>query len=496
MPRRDFERLNAAQLAQEREASSPTRATRRRAACASSTRRSPRRAASPSSPTASARSTAAPAAGRRRAQRRSMRWLASLGFPVDARAEAWSSGVDGVLDYYRRVGERRATPAVRHRRRRLQGRRPRAAAGARLRLARAALGRRAQVPGRGGDHRGADIDVQVGRTGAITPVARLEPVFVGGVTVTNATLHNEDEVRRKDVRIGDTVVVRARRRRDPGGRARARGAAPGRRARFAMPDGLPGVRLGGAALRGRGDRALHGGLVCPAQRKAALLHFAGAPRDGHRGPRREARRPAGRRAGWCARPPTSTRSASRSSPRSSAWRRRAPRTWSRRIERSKATTLARFVFALGIRQVGEATARDLARHFGSLDALMDADEAALERCATSGRSWRRASPRFFAEPHNREVSRAAARRRRPLRRRHAPSAARDPRAARRQDARADRHAADALARRGEGADRGGRRQGRGQRVEEDRLRGRGRGGRQQARQGAASSASRCSTRTD
>jgi hypothetical protein len=138
------------------------------------------------------------------------------------------------------------------------------------------------------------IDVQVGRTGALTPVARLAPVFVGGVTVTNATLHNEDEIRRKDVRIGDTVIVR--RAGDVIPEVVSRPArARRRRPQFIMPTSCPVCGSQWCAIEDEAVARCTGGLFCPAQRKQALLHFA-APRDGHRRPGRQAGRAAGRRA--------------------------------------------------------------------------------------------------------------------------------------------------------------------------------------------------------
>ena len=143
-----------------------------------------------------------------------------------------------------------------------------------LRVARAALGGRAQVPGRGDDDRVLGIDVQVGRTGKLTPVARLKPVFVGGVTVSNATLHNEDEVRRKDVRIGDTVVVRRAGDVIPEVVRVLVERRPKECAAVRDAGALPGVRIGVVRLQGEAVARCTGGLVCPAQRKQALLHFA------------------------------------------------------------------------------------------------------------------------------------------------------------------------------------------------------------------------------
>ena len=246
------------------------------------------------------------------------------------------------------------------------------------------------------------IDVQVGRTGAITPVARLKPVFVGGVTVTNATLHNEDEVRRKDVRIGDTVVVRRAGdvipevvRVVPGSRK------PGAR-EFVLPATCPEC---GSAVERLPDEAIArctGGLFCPAQRKQALLHFAGRRAMDIEG--------LGEKLvdqvvdGGIVHTPADIYKLEAAG--LAGLERMADKSAANvidAIEKSKKTTLARFVFALGVRQVGEATARDLALHFGSLDALIAADEAALLEVNDVGPIVAASIARFFAEPHNRAV---------------------------------------------------------------------------------------------
>ena len=246
------------------------------------------------------------------------------------------------------------------------------------------------------------IDVQVGRTGAITPVARLAPVFVGGVTVTNATLHNEDEVRRKDVHVGDTVIVR---------RAgdvipevvrvlldkRPRGAKA-----FVMPTGCP--ECGSAVVRLPDEAVARctGGLVCPAQRKQALLHFASRRAMDIEGLGDKlvdqlvdaglVRTPADVYGLTVETLAGLERMADKSAANVVA-----------AIEGSKATTLARFIYALGIRHVGEATARDLSRHFGSLDALIAADREQLQNAPDVGPVLAESIADFFAERHNREV---------------------------------------------------------------------------------------------
>ncbi|BBI99300.1 DNA ligase [Ferrigenium kumadai] len=255
-----------------------------------------------------------------------------------------------------------------------------------------------------------DIDIQVGRTGKLTPVAKLEPVFVGGTTVSNATLHNEDETRRKDVRIGDTVIVR-----------RAGDVIPEvvgvvlekRPANAGEPFDLH-RRLGGKCPvcgshivreEGEADWRCSGGLFCPAQRQAALLHFASRRAMDIEGlgyklveqlvEQQIVRTPADvYQLGMSA-----LVDLERMGEKSALNLLGA-------IEQSKRTTLARFIYALGIRNVGEATAKDLARHFGKLENLMDADEAALQQVPDVGPVVAQSIVAFFAEPHNIEVVRA------------------------------------------------------------------------------------------
>ena len=246
------------------------------------------------------------------------------------------------------------------------------------------------------------IDVQVGRTGAITPVARLKPVFVGGVTVTNATLHNEDEVRRKDVRIGDTVVVRRAGDVIPEVVRVLAEKRPARTSLFKLPDECPECGSAVVRLEGEAIARCTGGLICPAQRKAALLHFAGRRAMDIEGlgdklvdqlvDEGVVRTPADLYTLGVAKLAALERMADKSAANVVA-----------AIAKSKDSTLQRFVYALGIRHVGEATARDLARHFGGLDALMDADEAALLEVNDVGPVLAESIARFFAERHNRQV---------------------------------------------------------------------------------------------
>ncbi|HEY5307998.1 MAG TPA: NAD-dependent DNA ligase LigA, partial [Casimicrobiaceae bacterium] len=245
------------------------------------------------------------------------------------------------------------------------------------------------------------IDVQVGRTGAVTPVARLKPVFVGGVTVTNATLHNEDEVRRKDVHVGDTVIVRRAGDVIPEVVRVLPEKRPPNAAPFVMPTQCPEC---GSAIVRLPDEAIArctGGLVCPAQRKQALLHFAGRRALDIEGLGDKlvdqlvdagvVRTPADLYKLGLPKLAMLERMADKSAGNVIA-----------AIHRSKDTTLPRFIFGLGIRHVGEATAKDLARHFGSLDALLGATEEELLAVNDVGPVLAQSIARFVREPHNRE----------------------------------------------------------------------------------------------
>ena len=246
------------------------------------------------------------------------------------------------------------------------------------------------------------IEVQVGRTGAITPVARLKPVFVGGVTVTNATLHNEDEVRRKDIRIGDTVVVRRAGDVIPEVVAAVPEKRSGLERVFAMPPQCPVCGSGIQRLPDEAVARCTGGLFCPAQRKQALLHFASRRALdieglGEKLVEQLVDRELVKTAADLYRLDVVTLAGLERMGEKSA------QNIVDAIEKSKDTTLARLVFALGIRNVGEATAKDLARHYGSLVALMAADAEALQRVNDVGPIVAESIAGFFAEAHNREV---------------------------------------------------------------------------------------------
>ncbi len=324
--------------------------------------------------------------------------LAAWGFPVAAEG-AVVEGAAGLLDYYARIGVRRDEL-------------PYDIDGVVYKLDRLAdqvrLGFVARAPRFAIAHKFPAeealttveaIEVQVGRTGAITPVARLAPVFVGGVTVTNATLHNEDEVRRKDVRVGDTVIVRRAGDVIPEVAAVVPEKRPPHAAQFRMPKTCP---VCDSAVEKPEDEAIarcSGGLFCPAQRKQALLHFASRRAMDIEGlgdklvdqviDNALIETPADLYTLDVAALAGLPRMAEKSAANLVA-----------AIDKSRQTTLARFIFALGIRNVGEATAKDLARHFGTLDALIAADVDNLQQVPDVGPVVAASIVRFFAEPHN------------------------------------------------------------------------------------------------
>ena len=246
------------------------------------------------------------------------------------------------------------------------------------------------------------IEVQVGRTGKLTPVAKLAPVFVGGVTVTNATLHNEDEARRKDVRIGDTVIVR-----------RAGDVIPEvvsvvveKRLQdaqlFTMPSHCPVCNSLAVREEGEADYRCTGGLFCTAQRKQAILHFA------HR--RAVEIEDLGDKlveqlvdAGIVNTLPDLYKLGLSALSQLDRMAEKSAANVLAGIEKSKNTTLPKFLFGLGIRHVGEATAKELARHFGTLDAIMDATLDQLLQVSDVGPTVAQSIRTFFDQAHNREV---------------------------------------------------------------------------------------------
>lgn len=251
-----------------------------------------------------------------------------------------------------------------------------------------------------------NIDVQVGRTGAITPVARLKPVFVGGVTVTNATLHNQDEIDRKDVRIGDTVVVRRAGDVIPEVVSVILNRRPVDSKPYALLEAIDHKCpvCGSHAVRLPDEAAVRctGELVCPAQRKQAILHFAS----------RRAMDIEGMGEKLVDQLVDSNLVQTLADlyrldvSRLSALERMAEKSAQNiveALEKSKQPTLARFIFALGIRNVGEATAKDLARYFGTLDNLAAADAVALQEVPDVGPVVAESIAEFFSEARNREI---------------------------------------------------------------------------------------------
>lgn len=331
-----------------------------------------------------------------------LEWLASLGLPVNVKHNERTTGAEGLAAFYARVGQLRASlpydiDGVVYKVDSLAAQK---VLGFVARAPRFALAHK--FPAEEATTTLLDIEVQVGRTGAITPVARLRPVFVGGVTVTNATLHNEDEIRRKDVRIGDTVIVRRAGDVIPEVVGPVLAERPAEAREFVMPTACP---VCGSAIERLEDETISrctGGLFCGAQRKQTLLHAAGRKALDIEGLGEklvdqlvESGRVQSLADLYSLRPLELVgldRMGQKSADNLVA-----------AIEKARSPALGRLLFALGIRHVGETTARDLARHFGDINAIMDADEAALSAAPDVGPVVAGSIRRFFAEPHNREI---------------------------------------------------------------------------------------------
>ncbi|SNY97108.1 NAD-dependent DNA ligase LigA [Halomonas sp. hl-4] len=250
-----------------------------------------------------------------------------------------------------------------------------------------------------------EVEFQVGRTGAITPVARLEPVTVAGVTVSNATLHNADEIERLGVRIGDTVAIRRAGDVIPQVVRVDTSLRPADARPITFPDRCP---VCGSEIERLADEAVarcSGGLYCAAQRKEALKHFASRKAldiDG-----------LGEKLieqlvdlDWVKSPADLfhlTVEQLKSLPRMGE---KSATNLVNALEKAKSTTLARFIYALGIREVGEATAANLAHHFGTLEAIQAAEVIALEAVSDVGPIVAAHVHTFFRQPHNQDTLQA------------------------------------------------------------------------------------------
>lgn len=332
-------------------------------------------------------------------------WLAKLGLPVNSGQHLLARDCNDLLAYYEEVGERRSKlpydiDGVVYKVNSLASQK---VLGYVARAPRFAIAHK--FPAQEVSTTLLDIEIQVGRTGAITPVARLAPVSVGGVTVTNATLHNEDEIRRKDVRIGDTVIVRRAGDVIPEVVGPVIEKRPVDARQFVMATACP---VCGSAIERLEDEAVArctGGLFCGAQRKQSLVHAAGRKALDIEGLGEKLVDQLVDRERVHSLADIFTLSVDEVAGFDRMGRKSAENLIAA-IDQSRHSTLPKLIFALGIRHVGESTARDLARHFGSMDALMQADEAALLSVPDVGPVVAGSIARFFAEPHNREIVRA------------------------------------------------------------------------------------------
>lgn len=328
-------------------------------------------------------------------------WFESLGLPVN-RFRDVVRGAPGLMGFYQRTGEQRSAlpfdiDGVVYKVNSLQAQE---VLGYVARAPRFAVAHK--FPAQEVTTRLLGIDVQVGRTGAITPVARLDPVFVGGVTVTNATLHNEDEIRRKDVRIGDTVVVRRAGDVIPEVVAPVLALRPHDARQFVMPEQCPVCDSAIERLPEEAVARCTGGLFCAAQRIQSISHAVGRKAldiEGL-GEKLAVQLVESGRVKSLADLFTLTEDELAAYERMG---RKSAANLVQAIEKARTPPLGRLLFALGIRHVGETTARDLARHFGTVQRVMDADEEALLQVPDVGPVVAGSLRRFFAEPHNRDV---------------------------------------------------------------------------------------------
>ena len=332
-------------------------------------------------------------------------WMARLGLPVNVSQHVVAQGAADLLSYYEQVGLRRTSlpydiDGVVYKVNDLDAQR---ILGFVARAPRFAVAHK--FPAQEAFTTLLDIEVQVGRTGAITPVARLSPVFVGGVTVTNATLHNEDEIRRKDVRVGDTVIVRRAGDVIPEVVGPVLEKRPAFAPQFVMVTACP---VCGSAIERLEDEAIArctGGLFCAAQRKQSLLHAAGRKALDIEGLGEKLVEQLVDRARIHSLADIFTLQAAELAGFERMGQKSADNLIAA-IQQAKQPPLGRLIFALGIRHVGETTARDLALHFGSIEGLMTASVDTLLGVNDVGPVVAGSIARFFAEAHNQEIVRA------------------------------------------------------------------------------------------
>jgi DNA ligase (NAD+) len=332
-------------------------------------------------------------------------WMARLGLPVNVSQHVVAQGAADLLRYYEQVGLRRASlpydiDGVVYKVNDLDAQR---ILGFVARAPRFAVAHK--FPAQEAFTTLLDIEVQVGRTGAITPVARLSPVFVGGVTVTNATLHNEDEIRRKDVRVGDMVIVRRAGDVIPEVVGPVLEKRPAFAPQFVMVTACP---VCGSAIERLEDEAIArctGGLFCAAQRKQSLLHAAGRKALDIEGLGEKLVEQLVDRARIHSLADIFTLQAAELAGFERMGQKSADNLIAA-IQQAKQPPLGRLIFALGIRHVGETTARDLALHFGSIEGLMTASVDTLLGVNDVGPVVAGSIARFFAEAHNQEIVRA------------------------------------------------------------------------------------------